>query len=399
MLSGILPSPITPVRTPVADNRNVQIDDVAWTEPDYTRKDVNRAGKHLAWAWNTPQREWEPHDHDAYWDGLEVINNWRASHAFPLNTLQMNLRSVARKLDSAALVAQRIKRIVAIGKKLQAKPSLNLTQMQDIGGCRAVLKNVDTVRAAVDYYVSRTRIHHELWKQNDYIAEPKASGYRGVHLAWEYQSEGASSVYNGLRIEMQIRSRYQHAWATAVETAGAFRGQALKSSIGDADWLRFFVLMGSVIALQEKSPIVPGTTESERELFTELAHYARSLKVVERLHSYNEAFKSIRTGTGRQAHWFLLKLEPSTSRLFVTGFKYGQRVAAELAYADAEKEVRENPGTDAVLVSVDSVKQLKKAYPNYFADTRVFLDLMQRTLDRHRRRLHFAGVKRAPVAP
>jgi hypothetical protein len=39
-------------------------------------------------------------------------------------------------------------------------------------------------------------------------------------------------IYNDLKIEMQLRSQYQHAWATAVETVGTFIGQALKSSIG-----------------------------------------------------------------------------------------------------------------------------------------------------------------------
>ena len=38
------------------------------------------------------------------------------------------------------------------------------------------------------------------------------------------------------------------------------------------------------------------------------------------------------------------------------------------------------PGMDAVLVSVDSLAALEKAYPNYFADTRVFLELLRQTL-------------------
>ena len=49
-------------------------------------------------------------------------------------------------------------------------------------------------------------------------------------------------------------------------------------------------------------------------------------------------------------------------------------------YAEAEKRIVESGG-DAVLVSVDSVTSLRRAYPNYFLDTRVFLDLLEQTLE------------------
>lgn len=39
---------------------------------------------------------------------------------------------------------------------------------------------------------------------------------------------------------MQIRSKIQHSWATAVEVVGAFTKQALKASAGDPRWLDFF---------------------------------------------------------------------------------------------------------------------------------------------------------------
>jgi hypothetical protein len=38
------------------------------------------------------------------------------------------------------------------------------------------------------------------------------------------------------------------------------------------------------------------------------------------------------------------------------------------------------PGLDVVLVSVDSLSSLERAYPNYFADTRVFVELMSQAL-------------------
>ena len=123
---------------------------------------------------------------------------------------------------------------------------MKLSQMQDLGGCRAVMDNVGAVRRLVGYYQKESGIKHELAKLDDYIAAPQESGYRGVHLVYRYYSDKKpKAMYNGLKIEMQLRSQYQHAWATAVETVGAFIGQALKSSMGDKEWRRFFSLMGS----------------------------------------------------------------------------------------------------------------------------------------------------------
>jgi len=66
--------------------------------------------------------------------------------------------------------------------------------------------------------------------------------------------------------------------------------------------------------------------------------------------------------------------------LTITGFAASEAAEANERYADAEKEVKENPGRDAVLVSVDSINALSRAYPNYFADTRLFSELMNQAL-------------------
>jgi hypothetical protein len=65
---------------------------------------------------------------------------------------------------------------------------------------------------------------------------------------------------------MQFRSYLQRAWATSVETVGTLVNQALKSSIGTDEWLRFFALMGTAIAWREDAAPVPSTPQSEVEL-------------------------------------------------------------------------------------------------------------------------------------
>ena len=80
---------------------------------------------------------------------LDVINNWRSSHSYPLQALKMTLRTRARKIDKHAVVAQRLKRLISIAAKLKRNKNMKLSQMQDIGGCRAVMDNVEQVRNLV----------------------------------------------------------------------------------------------------------------------------------------------------------------------------------------------------------------------------------------------------------
>ena len=42
-------------------------------------------------------------------------------------------------------------------------------------------------------------------------------------------------------------------------------------------------------------------------------------------------------------------------------------------YELREQKTKNDPNSDVVLVSVGSLKQLKKAYPNYFLDTEEFI--------------------------
>jgi hypothetical protein len=65
-------------------------------------------------------------------------------------------------------------------------------------------------------------------------------------------------------------------WATAVETVGAFVQQALKSSLGEQEWLRFFSLMSGALAFKENTAPVPGTPSSYPDLVKELREHARS---------------------------------------------------------------------------------------------------------------------------
>jgi len=237
------------------------------------------------------------------------------------------------------------------------------------------MSDVKLVRALRKRY-SESDIRHKLIAEDDYLASPKKSGYRGIHLIYEYKSD-KSSTFNDLKVEIQLRSRLQHAWATAVETVGLFSSQYLKSSQGDKRWLRFFALMGSVIASRENSPAVPDTPSDTRSLIAELKDVSRDLDATARLKAYGQALTLVEPQSGA---YFLLKLDAQTEDLTVVGYDRRHFASAQSDYLALEREQFGNPRIDTVLVSVDSVKSLRNAYPNYYLDTRAFVQVLERAV-------------------
>lgn len=342
--------------------RDCSEDDMAWITPQNTRSVIDRAGRTIVDSSAT----------DADRSAAElVVNNWRSSHSFPLNMIQNGLRARARGIDGRVIVAQRIKRLESIQQKLLRFPSTRLSQLQDLGGCRAIVSSLDHVETLVKSYKT-TKASHELVRLDDYITTPQASGYRGVHMVYKYKSE-RSNQYDGLRIEVQIRSTQQHAWATAVETAGTFLSQGLKSSEGEAEWLRFFALIGSAIASRENRPTVPGTPSDNRALVSEMRKLEKHLDVRKKLRVFGASINAIERDKVADAKYYLLELNPREDQVRLTGFLASQLDAATRLYLEAEKNAKGVAGAAAVLVAAGSVENLKRAYPNYFLDTDLFL--------------------------
>ena len=344
-----------------------------WTKPEFSRQEVNAAGQTLL------------EDHppaESIERALHVINNWRASHAFPLKTFQATLRKKSKDVNKYPVVAQRLKRLSAIHLKLGLIPTLRLSQMQDIGGCRCVVPSVGSVYRLKRSY-RQSRLRHELVHADDYISEPKGSGYRGVHLVYRYTSD-KNPDFNGLKVEIQLRTRLQHAWATAVETVSTFTDAQLKSGIGSNQWLRFFELMGAAIARRERQPLVPDTPENEGALRRELREYVNDLDIIEHLASYRALLNYSNKKPFDGVKYFLLELDAKKAHVRITRYSKQEAQAASKQYLESERPLlcQEFDGAnDAVLVSVDSMKALRQAYPNYFADTRIFLRELQRATE------------------
>ena len=100
---------------------------------------------------------------------LNIINNWRASHSFPLQVLYVHLRRIS---NDNVVVAQRLKRLHSITQKLIRFPNMSLTSMQDIGGCRIIVNSINEVYSTINQ-LKKSSMRHKLKEEYDYLKNPK----------------------------------------------------------------------------------------------------------------------------------------------------------------------------------------------------------------------------------
>jgi hypothetical protein len=70
-------------------------------------------------------------------------------------------------------------------------------------------------------------------------------------------------------------------------------------------------------------------------------------------------------------------MNPAQKSVQVTTFKFSESTLANQKYLEVERKLKGTMGAEAVLVSVDSLDAVRKAYPNYFLDTDVFVRLIR----------------------
>lgn len=332
-------------------------------QPSSSKKAVMRAGRDLAECYDKGC--------EMQAGALDILNNWRLSHSYPLGKIRTILEENAKKIDSKALIAQRIKRVPSIVGKLNRFPSMRLDRMQDLGGCRAIVSSIDDVYRVVEL-IKGSRSMHIFKNEKDYIEEPKESGYRSYHLVFAYQNKKYEKL-NGLQIEMQIRTAVQHSWATAVEVIGAFTAQSLKSSQGNEKWLEFFKLVSHYFKELEKGKKYRAAPEDLKKLFDEL-------NVNRFVHACAVTANHIDREENAWASYFLMELNPKQGIINVTSYPTTHLRQAGEDYLTVERRCKGIVGAEAALVSTNDLDNLRNAYPNYFADTRTFMHNLGRVL-------------------
>jgi GTP pyrophosphokinase len=207
---------------------------VATKQPRHSKTKVDQAGRALT--------RWIQKDEGEVTEAaeaLQVVRSWRARHAEPLALVTPGLRNWVDQESSQIVVGQRLKRMPQIIIKLGRFPSMRLTQMEDIGGCRAVLQDP----AEVDAVARRIEAKWKIRYRNDYREDGKpGTGYRALHYV---------VVRRGLLIEVQLRTKMQHEWAEIVERTASRLAYDLKDGQGPDELIEYFRVASDIRWLME----------------------------------------------------------------------------------------------------------------------------------------------------
>ncbi|MEO6387850.1 MAG: RelA/SpoT domain-containing protein [Croceibacterium sp.] len=338
-----------------------------YTACPHSKREIVGAGKALAGN--------IVYDQTALPDILEtfrIAHSWRLANLYPMRRVRHELTGKIRAIKADAITAARLKRMVSIRKKLRTSP-LTLYQMQDLGGCRAIISNQAELDRLVERYVVGDT-PHAIVRDDDRIALPRHdTGYRGRHLTLKFNELHGRSDFDRHFIEVQFRTRLQHYWATAVEAVGLVRGEDLKGGGGNADWLRLFQLMAGEMAEDEGTAPVPSVSVEAPERRQELIDLNGRLGALRALAGYNSAIRHMEGFIG-SAPYYLIQYDSIRREVNVRPFR-AARLGSE-QYADAERNTQIN----TVFVEVDKVADLREAYPNYFLDVEAFTARLRRTI-------------------
>lgn len=184
-----------------------------------------------------------PLDLEAFNYNLSVIEAHRATYQTPMVTANNSLRQMVVRHRIDAKVSQRLKRMQTILDKLTREPTLALNRMQDIGGCRVVTRTRDEVYLLADHVRKSRRKEDKLIDFVDYIAHPRASGYRGIHIVAAYGSKPRA-------VEIQIRTHVMHQWATTVEELSSMAAMNYKQD-GVSPLQRYLESMARLLEARE----------------------------------------------------------------------------------------------------------------------------------------------------
>ncbi|MBS7837356.1 RelA/SpoT domain-containing protein [Wohlfahrtiimonas chitiniclastica] len=318
-------------------------------------------------------------------DALTSINAWRSLHIYPIDAFQKTLKARCKKIEfSDFTVAQRLKRMPSIISKLKRFDKMNLARMQDIGGVRIILPNIkDVYRLHSELISANNRFSHTpILPPTDHIMQPKDDGYRSLHQIFNYKSRDHAEL-DGLKIELQIRTELQHAWATAVETLDTIENTSIKSGLGSADYRRFFLLASSLFAIKEKVPVCKELSNlSPQSIALEAKKIESELKIFNKLKGVSIATRNIETISKKKSAYHIIHLLPDEGFVRVYSYKKNELEEAKRQYKQLEIDDKGNK-SDIVLVSVGDIKMLKKAYPNYFLNTDRFTKELQNSFRNH----------------
>ena len=314
-------------------------------------------------------------------EDLQKLSDFRAEHSKIIKSFVWSLRSIINnkkiKLSNRnrIIISQRLKRLPSIIGKLKRFPELRLSRMQDLAGARIILPNIKDTEEVANYlknkvYKQKDKNNFLFVREKNYILEPKEDGYRSIHQIFKYQGKKESQL-EGYQIELQIRTRLQHQWATSVEIIDSIKQQSLKTGGGDAYYREFFKLSSKLMEYIEFKKDMNEISDKIKRL----SDLDKEFNILKTLSSLRVVTKELEGIKSKEYLILILDYKGNTVR-YIPVFE--ENISRDYLMYQQEYKGENN---NVVSVSVENLKNLKKAYPNYFLDAREFVTTIEKYIN------------------
>lgn len=286
---------------------------------------------------------------------LNELQNYRISHKDTLARVFNVLCNINRKMSKENIVTYRIKRFESIIGKLYRYPEMQFSRMWDIGGCRCIVNNNEEVYKLKELIEKNDNL--TIRKINDYIDTPQSEGYKSLHLYISLKSDTRTVI------ELQVRNKEDHNWATLVEITDLLFDAKLKEYGRDKELLRFHYLLSKRFDL---------STDEKKEIAKTISKY----KYFEKLsnvfsRNYIQIRKQWLSIESKNNHnYFLIETKKDEVPKITSYKKFDE---AEENYFNIYKN---NETANVVLTHLPkpNYEQISIAYSNYILTFHSFLD-------------------------
>jgi len=358
----------------------------------FSKKEIDKAARQIRYSCTGGDRI----------EAIEKIQNFREVHMYPLMLMTNHLSRNSKSINKKIIVARRLKRLNTIIDKLE-RPTLDgksdnairLTRMQDIGGCRAIVKTLKDLHELHDKLKASKSVHR-IVNTYDYL-DPKPSGYGGIHLIYSCFDEVESEEnWRKTKIEVQLRTELQHAWATSLEIIDTLEQIKLKTSHDEyPEWRRLFSIAGKLVAHEDGAIVIDN--EQLLKLRSELKYLENQLNLLKKLFAFSIGIKATTSKQVKKLNKknmgmslvVMRKQDFKPHKIGENKFEIKMQIGVEIfgknksheAIQKLNKVELEEDIVVAVLLSTADAKSLKKAYPNYFGSATAFSSFIKRQIE------------------
>lgn len=324
------------------------------------------------------------------------FDNFREAHNIIIKLFTIELKKV--NFSKQHLTASRNKRIETIISKLCRPEKPKLDRIHDIAGTRIIFENIKSLEDYIDILENTELVNfkekiNEDKNRYNYIKNPKSDGYRSIHKVFYYSSNIPYSTLNeksfnleNKKIELQLRTRLQHIWATTVEIYDIIN----KSNIKTGTHNKLETKEG--LFFKKCSLVFEGIESNDVEkIKININKIFRDKDLVE-IYNRLKGIKNIKniqlpkTLGSDEVFILITDLNKGKTTFFTTDpIEKNDKQDTFLINASYRRLEEKNTKGEYILLllTLGDIKKLKNVYPNYFLNTNKFISILKKYKDKY----------------